>query len=1036
MVTDARYTDNVVLKREAYQELLTGIKHYPVIDIDYMEEWDTDDRTNRQIWSGYTEDSPCIKITYGDPQTTKGNVIFSTKFRKKISDLKKEIEQLQNALAKQEQKLDRLRKIYNDNNSVLVNETKYLQAYENEQINLADEDAEALKKILNDKTAGLIQMISAVAHAYPQTENQFENFSEQTIQEINFTETYFEIEGTSWSTVMLLDDPIDNKYYVPIRYDKIPAGTEYYYTYNSETKTLVQHTMPSNPEALPVYVFTPIERDEVEHKANEHFYLKLFHDFEAIRTQIAIPIYRMAYEKYTQSNIGPDHLPQPGTDEMIINQFYEMAVNFINLLEAYETNWGYYSHGLNGMPNPNDIGIGSYFESLSDTIYDYINQVFLQELRSKIDTAAEHYNMNYGDPEYQPIYTVSDGSSWPYSSSYVGLKERIQTAEDEITQYENWIDQIAAGTVVINENFNDNQPISEHNMPVNQADGTGVDRRMFGYKYVKVGSNIHFDHTYTKTDQFWCPGKGNTASILEKTGSAILSGNNYTAQNQKSGTFRVTINNHVYEVPIKGFTEVASNQDIYIKTQFNTSDGTGKNINFQGNLTGVGSIVTNNGHIYASTGAVGAATYLAMRGFPNFTSSNIAGFWYDGTKDLIRTWDIEGDDNSTGLGTHTLVLIQKAGTNGDKSYDTNPVGIQNNNGTLEVRNLPTNNDYAPIKAKKVLPPSNNTGDTPVYNGDIGDSKNYWNNLYVKNINVHPNNIGGPAGSSVAGETGYFKNLYINGKDLTSLSGGDTTAHFWRGDGTWSNDLRNSGNGGELLLSNSEYSKGSDTHTNRWSGCIYFGGNNIEASTKKSLGWIGHTLTTNDNSGIIIAAVKNANDSTETAQLSIYCRNGTYTSTGAYSTYKNQMEFNGAIKGDRVFNAVFNDYAEYRPTIDLEPGRVVIDNDDGSLSCSSQRLQPGGQIISDTFGTAMGETDKCQTPLAVAGRVLVYTYQPRENYHAGMAVCSAPNGTIDIMSREEIRDYPDCIIGIVSEIPNYEEWGTNKVKVNGRIWIKS
>ena len=52
----------------------------------------------------------------------------------------------------------------------------------------------------------------------------------------------------------------------------------------------------------------------------------------------------------------------------------------------------------------------------------------------------------------------------------------------------------------------------------------------------------------------------------------------------------------------------------------------------------------------------------------------------------------------------------------------------------------------------------------------------------------------------------------------------------------------------------------------------------------------------------------------------------------------------------------------------------------------------------------------------------------------MAVCSAPNGTIDIMTREEIQQYPDAIIGIVSEIPEYKEWGTGKVKVNGRIWI--
>ena len=39
------------------------------------------------------------------------------------------------------------------------------------------------------------------------------------------------------------------------------------------------------------------------------------------------------------------------------------------------------------------------------------------------------------------------------------------------------------------------------------------------------------------------------------------------------------------------------------------------------------------------------------------------------------------------------------------------------------------------------------------------------------------------------------------------------------------------------------------------------------------------------------------------------------------------------------------------------------------------------------------------------------------------------------SREEIKEYPDCIIGIVSEIPNYEIWGSENIKVNGRIWIK-
>lgn len=143
----------------------------------------------------------------------------------------------------------------------------------------------------------------------------------------------------------------------------------------------------------------------------------------------------------------------------------------------------------------------------------------------------------------------------------------------------------------------------------------------------------------------------------------------------------------------------------------------------------------------------------------------------------------------------------------------------------------------------------------------------------------------------------------------------------------------------------------------------------------------------------------------------------------------------SIKGYKVYAAVFNDYAECRKTINLEAGRVVVDNDDGTLACASQRLQPGAQVISDTYGHLIGEMPGSETPLAVSGRVLVYTYQPRENYHAGMAVCSAPDGTVDIMTREEIKEYPDCIIGIVSEIPQYEKWGSDQVNVDGRIWIK-
>ena len=42
------------------------------------------------------------------------------------------------------------------------------------------------------------------------------------------------------------------------------------------------------------------------------------------------------------------------------------------------------------------------------------------------------------------------------------------------------------------------------------------------------------------------------------------------------------------------------------------------------------------------------------------------------------------------------------------------------------------------------------------------------------------------------------------------------------------------------------------------------------------------------------------------------------------------------------------------------------------------------------------------------------------------------------TREEIIQYPDRIVGTVSCVPDYEEWGNGDrpaVKVDGRIWIK-
>ena len=143
----------------------------------------------------------------------------------------------------------------------------------------------------------------------------------------------------------------------------------------------------------------------------------------------------------------------------------------------------------------------------------------------------------------------------------------------------------------------------------------------------------------------------------------------------------------------------------------------------------------------------------------------------------------------------------------------------------------------------------------------------------------------------------------------------------------------------------------------------------------------------------------------------------------------------SIKGYKVHGSVFNDYAEFRHTNAVAPGKCVIETGNGDLIISTQRLQLGANIVSDTYGFSIGETPYANTPIAVCGRVLAYTFENRNLFKPGEAVCSGPDGTISKMTREEIRNWPDAIVGYVSEVPQYDKWGSDQIEVNGRIWIK-
>ena len=176
----------------------------------------------------------------------------------------------------------------------------------------------------------------------------------------------------------------------------------------------------------------------------------------------------------------------------------------------------------------------------------------------------------------------------------------------------------------------------------------------------------------------------------------------------------------------------------------------------------------------------------------------------------------------------------------------------------------------------------------------------------------------------------------------------------------------------------------------------------------------------------------------------YWNGSAFTSSGAWIIYRGTDSY--AHSGLRLYGAVWNDYAEYRQTKeDIEPGRCIREIGDDTLELTTERLMRGCEIVSDTFGFAIGKSEKNKTPTATSGRVLAYLYEDREEAKKkiGWPVCSGPNGTVSIMTEEEEEKYPSRIIGTISAIPDYETWRAGdldsdteeEIQVNGRIWIR-
>ena len=173
------------------------------------------------------------------------------------------------------------------------------------------------------------------------------------------------------------------------------------------------------------------------------------------------------------------------------------------------------------------------------------------------------------------------------------------------------------------------------------------------------------------------------------------------------------------------------------------------------------------------------------------------------------------------------------------------------------------------------------------------------------------------------------------------------------------------------------------------------------------------------------------DATTTTKLPVVFSAAT---TAGYNAYK--MNTSVAVQPSTgvLFGAAWNDYAEYRQLEGLtaKPGEVVCETGHDTVERSAGKLGPAPAVVSNTYGFIIGEEEN-SVPVAVAGKVLVYVEGNREKYKVGDVFCAGADGKACLMTKEEIKMYPDRILGYYVGTPDYEYF--NDVPVDGRVWIR-
>jgi hypothetical protein len=162
----------------------------------------------------------------------------------------------------------------------------------------------------------------------------------------------------------------------------------------------------------------------------------------------------------------------------------------------------------------------------------------------------------------------------------------------------------------------------------------------------------------------------------------------------------------------------------------------------------------------------------------------------------------------------------------------------------------------------------------------------------------------------------------------------------------------------------------------------------------------------------------------------------YLYSGAVApTNTTRLNYDGYFYATRVYNAVYNDYADFQDSNDVMiPGLCYRQTSMGLVICD-ERCQKGVMgIASDTFGHAVGSKEGYQqVPISVSGWVLAYV---DKEYEAGTPLTNSDAGYLTRMTMTEKLMYPERLLATYDRKEHADVWGHNgEVEVNDRHWVK-